>query len=141
LPEPPPPVDPPLKKAPAKSVGLIWPVDGVVISSFGNREGARHEGVDIAAPLGTPIWASAKGKVLFAGEQPGYGRMVILAHPDDLVTIYAHNKENLVAEGDEVEQGDPIARVGQSGEGTTPAVHFELRSRRTPINPLSKLPN
>jgi murein DD-endopeptidase MepM/ murein hydrolase activator NlpD len=133
--------EPPLSRAPKPSrAGMIWPVDGVVISAFGNREGGRHDGIDIAAPFGTPIWAALPGKVLFAGEQPGYGLLVIVGHTGELVTIYAHNASNLVAEGDQVEQGDPIARVGQSGEATTPALHFEVRTGRQPINPFARLP-
>lgn len=130
-----------LKRAPqAGKKPLIWPVDGVVVSLFGQREGARHDGIDIGAPEGTAIWAAAGGKVVFAGEQPGYGRIVILSHDGELVTVYAHNAANLVKDGDVVEQGDPIAQVGTSGGQSTPVLHFEVRMQRDPVNPLSRLP-
>lgn len=120
---------------------LIWPVEGVVVSLFGTREGQRHDGIDIGAPQGTAIWAAADGEVVFAGEQPGYGLLVILQHADDLVTVYAHNVANLVAKGDAVKQGDPIAQVGQTGGTASPAVHFEVRVARAPTNPLARLPD
>lgn len=120
---------------------LIWPVEGVVVSLFGTREGQRHDGIDIGAPQGTAIWAAADGEVVFAGEQPGYGLLVILQHAEDLVTVYAHNAANLVAKGDAVKQGDPIAQVGQTGGTASPAVHFEVRVARVPTNPLARLPD
>jgi lipoprotein NlpD len=120
---------------------LIWPVEGVVVSLFGTREGQRHDGIDIGAPQGTAIWAAADGEVVFAGEQPGYGLLVIVQHADDLVTVYAHNVANLVAKGDKVKQGDPIAQVGQTGGTASPAVHFEVRVARAPTNPLARLPD
>jgi murein DD-endopeptidase MepM/ murein hydrolase activator NlpD len=146
LPPPPPPADLGAMRAtfqpsPARgSAPLIWPTDGVVISLFGRRDGARHDGVDIAAPLGSAVWAAAAGKVIFSGQQPGYGWLVIIAHDDALATVYAHNAVNLVAEGDRVEQGDPIAQVGISGGQQTPQLHFEVRLDKEPVNPLPRLP-
>ncbi|MBI2373571.1 MAG: M23 family metallopeptidase [Deltaproteobacteria bacterium] len=119
---------------------LIWPVDGVVISLFGEDDGARHDGIDIAAPEGSPIWAAADGDVLFAGEQKGYGLILVLRHAGDLVTVYGHNLANLAKEGDRVKQGQPIATVGQSGGQLTPAVHFEVRQAAVATNPLTALP-
>jgi len=119
---------------------LIWPVEGVVVSLFGPREGQRHDGIDIGAPSGTAIWAAADGVVVFAGEQPGYGLLVILDHEGDLATIYAHNAANLVVKGDRVKQGDPVAQVGQTGGAAAPAVHFEIRQATTAVNPLGLLP-
>lgn len=124
------------RKAPAeRKNGFIWPVDGVVISAYGHREGQPHEGIDIAAPVGSPIWASAEGDVAFAGEQAGYGRLVIVRHPNDLVTVYAHNAKNCVEARARVRQGEVIALVGQSGEATSPAVHFEVRVGQKTVNP------
>lgn len=119
---------------------FIWPVDGVVTSLFGARGGARHDGIDIGAPHGSAVWAAADGKVLYAGEQKGYGLIVLLAHEGGVVTVYAHNAANLVKTGDRVEQGDPIAQVGQSGGQRSPALHFELRRDKKPENPLAVLP-
>ncbi len=145
LPEPP-PADVRAMRAeikPSPDAGkslLIWPVDGVVVSLFGQRDGTRHDGVDIGAPEGTAIWAAAPGKVIFAGEQPGYGLIVILSHENELVTVYAHNAANLVEDGDVVKQGDPIAQVGTSGGQSSPVLHFEVRVDKAPVNPLSRLP-
>ncbi len=119
---------------------LIWPVDGVVIGAYGHRDGTPHEGIDIAAPEGTAIWASASGEVVFAGEEAGYGRIVIVRHSPDLVTVYAHNAKNCVEEGRRVAQGDVIGLVGQTGGATSPAVHFEVRVGQTAVNPYKHLP-
>ncbi|MFO0726795.1 MAG: M23 family metallopeptidase [Myxococcota bacterium] len=124
----------------ANKAPFIWPVDGVVVSLFGSRGNERHDGIDIGAPMGSAVWASAAGKVLFAGEQKGYGLIVLVAHEGGVVTIYAHNAANLVKTGDRVEQGDPIAQVGQSGGQRSPALHFELRRDKKPENPLGVLP-
>ena len=119
---------------------VIWPVDGVVVSGFGKREGVQHDGIDIAAPIGTAIWAVADGDVVYSGEQKGYGTIVIVAHADGMVTIYAHNAQNVVKDKEKVKQGQPIARVGETGGATSPGVHFEIRIKNKPIDPLPKLP-
>lgn len=138
-------VPPDTAKAPrwAKTEGspkFIWPVDGVVTALFGPREGVKQDGLTIAARLNMVVWASAAGKVVYAGEQSGYGLIVILKHANDFVSIYAHNESNLVKEGDVVQQGQPIARAGQSGGATAPGVHFELRHGQKALNPLRYLP-
>jgi lipoprotein NlpD len=81
---------------------LAWPLRGVLVSAFGMRDREQHEGIDLAAPEGTPVLAASAGKVLFAGEQRGYGKLVLLGHQGSLVTIYAHNADNLVGVGDSV---------------------------------------
>jgi murein DD-endopeptidase MepM/ murein hydrolase activator NlpD len=124
---------------------LDWPLRGVIYARFGPRAGeqanGQHEGLDLAAPEGTPIAAAAAGQVLYAGEQQGYGTLVILQHPDGLVTLYAHNRENLVRDGQHVAQGQIIARVGQSGRTSGPHCHFEVRRGEAPIDPLVLLPS
>ncbi len=120
--------------------GFRWPVDGIVVSRFGRREGLRHEGLDIAAPAGTPVLASARGKVVYVGEQSGYGRLVIVQHPGARLSIYAHNLKNCVAEGQTVDQGGVLALVGQSGQATSPLVHFEVRIHGKPVDPRPLLP-
>ncbi len=137
VPEPEPPAPRP---APARAGGLRWPVRGVLYSRFGIRQGQRHDGIDIAAPEGTPIVAAAGGTVAYAGRQAGYGAIVILKHDGGLVTLYAHASTLLVKEGERVEGGMPIARVGQSGRTSGPHLHFEVRDGTRPRNPLFYLP-
>ncbi len=111
----------------------------MLISGFGARERDQHDGIDLAAPEGTPIRAAADGVVIFAGQQRGYGNLVLLAHEGDLVTVYAHNSQNLVAPGRRVARGDPIARVGRTGNATGPHLHFEVRLGTHPRDPLGFL--
>ena len=95
----------------------------------------------MAAPIGTPVLAAAGGSVIYAGDQVrGYGNMVVLRHADDLVTVYAHNSLLLVQAGDRVAAGQEIARVGDTGRSTAPHLHFEVRRRDTPQDPLQFLP-
>jgi murein DD-endopeptidase MepM/ murein hydrolase activator NlpD len=115
---------------------LRWPVKGVLYSRFGMRQGQRHDGIDIAAPEGSPVTAAADGEVAYAGEQPGYGHVVILRHPGGLLTLYAHMSKVLVPERSRVRAGDAIARVGQSGRTSGPHLHFEVREGTRPRNPL-----
>jgi len=118
---------------------LAWPVRGVIISGFGTRDREHHDGLDLACPEGTPVFAAAEGEVLFSGEQRGYGNLVLIRHARGLVTVYAHNAENLVERGDHVLRGEPIARVGRSGNATGPHLHFEVRVGARPRNPLGFL--
>jgi murein DD-endopeptidase MepM/ murein hydrolase activator NlpD len=118
---------------------LAWPVRGVLISGFGPREREHHDGVDLACPEGTPVFAAAEGEVLFSGEQRGYGNLVLVGHPGGVVTVYAHNLENLVVQGDRVLRGEPIARVGRTGKATGPHLHFEVRVGTRPRDPLGFL--
>ncbi len=115
---------------------LRWPVKGLLYSRFGMRQGQRHDGIDLAAPEGSPVTAAAEGAVVYAGQQAGYGHVVILRHTGGLLTVYAHNARLLVAEGDKVKAGEPIARVGQSGKATGPHLHFEVREGAKPRDPL-----
>jgi murein DD-endopeptidase MepM/ murein hydrolase activator NlpD len=117
-------------------VALIWPVQGEVSRGFAQDTMRRHDGVDISAPRGTSIQAAADGEVIFSGWGPGgYGRIVILQHQAEIVTIYAHNHDNLVRLGQRVRQGEPIATVGQSGRATGNHLHFEVRHKAIPISP------
>jgi murein DD-endopeptidase MepM/ murein hydrolase activator NlpD len=119
---------------------LAWPLKGVLYGRYGKRGSRHHDGIDIAAPLGTPVVAAADGEVLFVGVQSGYGNVVILRHGEGLVTVYAHNSEVLVREGARVRRGDVVAKVGQSGRTTGPHLHFEVRDGVRPRNPLLYLP-
>jgi murein DD-endopeptidase MepM/ murein hydrolase activator NlpD len=123
---------------------LRWPlttIHVVVGSPFGARWGKPHEGIDLPAPVGTPVFAAADGRVVYAGNGiRGYGNLIVIKHPGDLVTAYAHNSVLLVSEGQSVRAGDRVALVGQSGHATGPHLHFEVRRGQIPRDPMSYLP-
>ena len=120
---------------------LIWPAKGTLTSSFGKRNGRKHEGIDIAAPKGTPICSAADGEVVFSGWGPtGYGKMVIIKHQYNLTTVYAHNAKILVKKGVRVKQGQKISLMGSTGRSTGPHLHFEVRNNTEPKNPIKYLP-
>jgi murein DD-endopeptidase MepM/ murein hydrolase activator NlpD len=122
-------------------VDLVWPLMGRKTSGFGPRGKRHHDGLDIAAPKGTPVVAAAAGRVAYSGNgMRGYGRVVVIKHQNDLSTVYAHNSKLLVRMGDSVGQGQTIARVGQTGWATGPHLHFEVRRRGVPENPIKFLP-
>jgi murein DD-endopeptidase MepM/ murein hydrolase activator NlpD len=107
---------------------FIWPANGVFTSGYGWRWGRMHRGIDIAAPVGTPVVASASGVVISAGwNEGGYGNLVEIRHPDGAVTRYAHNQSISTRVGAVVEQGDLIAHMGSTGRSTGPHTHFEIR--------------
>jgi murein DD-endopeptidase MepM/ murein hydrolase activator NlpD len=116
------------------------PTEGKVTSEFGLRHGRPHKGIDIANKTGTPIYAVMDGVVLFSGRQNGYGSVIIVEHPDFIMTVYAHNEINLVREGDKVLQGQQIATMGATGNATGPHLHFEYRIKGNAINPRKVLP-
>ena len=126
------------KKTSTAKRRLMWPVKGGVLTSrFGTRNGKNHHGIDIGARRGTPIRAAREGTVKFSGWGPtGYGLMIIIKHPGNLTTVYAHNSRNLVKKGSQVKRGQMIARVGKTGRATGPHVHFEVRNDAHPKNPL-----
>jgi murein DD-endopeptidase MepM/ murein hydrolase activator NlpD len=102
---------------------------------------AHHEGIDISARPGTPIHAAEAGRVVHSDDElSGYGNMIILKHSGAYATVYAHNRRNLVEEGQFVEKGDVIGEVGQTGRASAPHVHFEVRRNGSPQNPLDYLP-
>ncbi len=117
---------------------FIWPVQGGVISQ-GFRRG--HRAIDIAAPIGTPVYAADSGIVLKSGySHDGYGGRVIIDHQIDYVTLYAHLSQALVQEGDVVQKGQIIGYVGSTGNSTGPHIHFELRDFGYLIDPRTLLP-
>ena len=133
----------PTPGTPGKSnAPLRWPVAAPrLTSAFGTRWGKNHEGIDMAAPIGTPVLAAAAGDVIYAGDHVrGYGNMVVVKHEGDLVTVYAHNSLLLVHTGDRVTVGQEIARVGDTGRSTAPHLHFEVRRGETPQDPMPFLP-
>jgi len=125
---------------PRASRQFAWPIwSGNVTSGFGVRHGTMHDGIDIAAPLGTPVHAADAGTVVFTGRLNGYGNTVIIRHTDSYVTVYGHNSHILVSEGMAVACGQTIAAVGASGRTTGPNLHFEVRYDNRAYNPLSYL--
>lgn len=126
---------------------LQMPVSGGILSSgFGSRqhpitgEDQEHAGLDIAAPEGTPVWAAAAGRVEFAGENGGYGNLVIVTHADGGQTYYGHLDEIAVGEGELVSSGQKLGTVGSTGTSTGPHLHFETRDASgQAVNPLPKL--
>jgi len=119
--------------------GFIWPVLGPVTSPFGWRWGRMHEGIDIAAPSGTPIAASAAGTVIYAGWLGGYGNVVVIDHGGGISTTYGHQSSLAVGNGSYVAQGQTIGYVGSTGHSTGPHVHFEVRLNGVPQDPLGYL--
>ena len=121
----------------SSSRGFIKPVDGPVLSAYGPKSGGRHnDGINIAAPRGTPVRAAKDGVVAYAGnELPGFGNLVLIKHDGGWITAYGHNEEILVTKGQAVKQGQPIARVGSSGNVSQPQVHFELRQGSRAVDP------
>ena len=126
---------------PGGDLQFIWPVTGTVVSNFGPKAGGLHnDGINIAAPAGTPVRAAEDGVVSYVGNEiKGYGNLVLLRHTDGWVTAYAHNARNLVARGQMVLRGDVIASVGASGGISQPQSHFELRQGTTAVNPVEHL--
>ncbi len=122
--------------------GYIWPAQGNLTSGYGWRWGRLHKGIDIAAPIGTPIVAAAPGEVIFAGwNTGGYGNLVKLKHDDGSVTLYAHNNRVLIRSGQKVKQGQLIAEMGSTGRSSGPHLHFEIRPNgSSAINPIARLP-
>jgi murein DD-endopeptidase MepM/ murein hydrolase activator NlpD len=125
----------------------LWPVQGVVTSSFGarldpfNGEGAFHTGLDIATNRGDAVRAAADGTVLKAGTGSGYGREVVIDHGRGVETLYAHLSGFAVTAGQDVRRGDILGYVGTSGHSTGPHLHYEVRIHDTPVNPYKYLRN
>jgi murein DD-endopeptidase MepM/ murein hydrolase activator NlpD len=119
---------------------FIWPVVGSRTAGFDDSDRNRHQGIDISSPLGTSIKASNSGVVVYSGDTiKGYGNLIILRHPGEWVTVYAHNQANLVEEGTSVEKGQVIAKVGQTGRATGPHLHFEVRRKNKAVDPMMLL--
>ena len=118
--------------------GLIWPVNGPVVSPFGMRWGRLHAGIDIGVGYGTPIHAAASGTVIFAGWMGGYGNFVIVDHGGGLSTGYAH-QSSIAVGGGSVSQGLVIGYVRCTGHCFGPHLHFEVRINGSPVDPLGYL--
>lgn len=129
------------------STPSISPVYGYIVSGFGTRldpfTGAPefHQGVDISAPFGTPVVAAADGVVIHAGRQGGYGNLVVVDHGMGIHTYYAHLSKVLVRRRDRVKRWQIIGLVGSTGRSTSPHLHYEVRFRDTPLNPMRFMMN
>ena len=132
------------KSAPARPVpetkGMLdWPLRGVLYARFGKKGREPHDGIDLAVPVGTPVKTAKEGEVLYAGEQRGYGLIVIVQHSEHLITLYAHNRDLRVKTGQKVERQQVLATVGESGKTSGPQLHFEVRVDGKPVDPLDYL--
>lgn len=130
------------KKSLLACIPTVMPVRGLITSGFGRRASpfsgylAEHRGIDIAAAVGTPIYAPADGVVTFVGNKADFGNMITIAHhKNGIVTKYAHNAENLVTVGQQITRGDHIASVGMTGNTTGPHVHYEVWVNDRPEDP------
>jgi murein DD-endopeptidase MepM/ murein hydrolase activator NlpD len=135
-------VDTYLPKPTVSGKGFMWPARGKLSSVYGWRWGRMHRGIDIAAPIGTPIYAAAAGTVIKSGwNSGGYGNMVDVKHADGTITRYAHNKRLLVHKGQVVYQGQQISEMGSTGFSTGSHLHFEVRPLgKKAVNPIAFLP-
>lgn len=124
---------------------LAWPVNGSVTSGFGYRihpifhVRKMHTGIDLSAGMGTSIRAASGGTVVSAGWRGGYGKCVVISHGGGLATLYAHQSEILVTEGQSVKRGEVIGKVGSTGYSTGPHLHFEVRVNGSPVDPMGYL--
>ena len=135
----------PRQSATSEMTGAVpsfrWPVRGRVIAGYGAKvNGAPNDGINLAVPEGTSVKAAEDGVVAYAGnELKGYGNLVLVRHPNGFVTAYAHASELKVKRGDPVKRGQIVALAGQSGNVTSPQLHFEIRKGSSPIDPTQYL--
>jgi murein DD-endopeptidase MepM/ murein hydrolase activator NlpD len=137
-------IDDQLKKY-TSSIPTLWPAYGRLSSRFGEREDPFnyserfHAGIDIAADWGSDVLAAAEGTVITAGALSGYGKAVVVSHGHGLTTLYGHLSAAIAKEGQKIQKGQLIARVGSTGRSTGPHLHFEVRINGTPVDPLKYL--
>ena len=141
--QPAPASSPPSRSPPAPSMlpapSWSWPVSGEVVSRFGANSGLGN-GIGIAGRVGDSVRAAAPGRVVYAGSGLiGYGQLLIIKHNDTYLSAYGHNSRLIVAQGDEVASGQPIAEMG-NGPAQRPQLHFEIRRNGVPEDPLRHLP-
>jgi murein DD-endopeptidase MepM/ murein hydrolase activator NlpD len=125
---------------------FAWPVSGPITSPFGMRSNPfggggfeMHPGIDIGAPMGATITATAGGRVIFAGSYGGYGNAIIIDHGGQASSLYGHCSQIFVSTGQEVQRGQAIGAVGMTGRATGPHLHFEIRINGTPVDPTTRL--
>lgn len=125
------------KQWPKRKDGWVFPVVGPITSWYGWRYTGFHHGLDIGAPYGTPVLATANGTVTFAGWRGGYGRTVVIDHGGGVESLYAHLSTLGVSVGERVSQGQEIGRVGNTGRSTGPHLHLEIRVNGKSVNPIN----
>ncbi len=119
------------------NMDFLWPANGQIVGRFRERlNGVQNKGIDIATAPGQDIYASRDGLVAFAGRLNGYGETLIIDHRDGISTVYCGNSSLNVKSGDEVKRGTAIAKAGQSARDGKTALHFEIRRKNKPQNPL-----
>jgi lipoprotein NlpD len=119
-------------------IAWVWPANGKVISTF--NDAAKLKGISIAGKLGQPVTASAAGRVIFSGTGiRGFGKLIVIKHNDKFLSVYAHNSELLVKEGQTVAKGQQIAEMGKSDTDQV-KLHFEIRRFGKPVDPMTLLP-
>ncbi len=124
---------------PSQAIRWRWPTEGPVIAAYGATKKTRS-GIHIGGTRGQPVRAASTGRIVYAGTGlAGYGHLLIIKHSNDYLSAYGHNDRLLAKEGDEVAAGDTIARMGE-GPGRRPLLHFEIRVRGEPTDPLRYLP-
>jgi len=118
-----------------------WPIEGKIISGFGKKKlGLKNDGINIEAKFQSPVKAAEDGIVAYAGNEiRGFGNLILIKHGENWSTAYAHNDILQVAKGDTVKRGQVIAKSGNTGHVDTPQVHFELRHKSKPVDPLKHL--
>lgn len=130
----------PEEAAASEKADFRWPARGRVITGFSGKGG--NEGINIAVPEGTPVRAAESGTVAYAGsELKGYGNLVLIRHSNGYVSAYAHNGELKVKRGETVKRGQVVANSGQTGNVSSPQLHFELRKGSAPVDPTPYLNN
>ena len=127
---------------PNSGKGFLWPLKGRVVSGFGAKaKGLHNDGINIAAPRGTPVKATENGVVVYAGnELRGFGNLLLVKHSGGWISAYAHNQDLLVKRGQRVKKGQAVAKVGSSGTVSEPQLHFELRRGKQAVDPRKHLP-
>ena len=139
-PEPLPGTDqrPPSGQEGEDNVAWGWPASGKMISAF--SDSAKQKGISIAGKLGQPVLASASGRVIFSGTGiRGFGKLIVIKHNETFLSVYAHNSELLVKEGQNVAKGQKIAEMGSTDTDQV-RLHFEIRRLGKPVDPIKLLP-
>ena len=124
-------------KAAPSGIAFIWPAKGKLLAGFSQ---SSNKGVDIGGKIGDPVYAAAPGRIMYTGTGiRGYGKLIVIKHDDGFNSVYAHNSQILVKEGQTVKRGERIANLGET-DADKPMLHFEIRKSGKPVDPLKYLP-